>query len=214
MSAQQSLERLAESNDGQPGNSFKVIAVLEDVSPESGTHSRRVAARAYRLGKRLGGLDDGQLATLRFAGLVHDIGKLGVPERILHKPARLEDREAVIMNTHPAIGAELGRYEQFSDAVIEVILYHHERWDGTGYPARLVGERIPLFARIVAIADAYDTMISRRSYQNPRDVEYAVGEIVRCAGTQFDPRLAKVFVEMKCDRHTFLRARFAEYLAA
>lgn len=212
MSATESLARLAETNDGLPGNSFKVIEVLEGVSPESGTHSRRVAARSYRLGKRLG-LDAAQLATLRFAGLVHDIGKLGVPERILHKPARLEDREAVIMNTHPSIGAELGRYEQFSDAVIEAILYHHERWDGTGYPARLVGERIPLFARIVAIADAYDTMISRRSYQNPRDLDYAVSEIVRCAGTQFDPRLAKVFVQMKCDRHTFLRARFAEYLA-
>jgi putative nucleotidyltransferase with HDIG domain len=212
MAAQESLARLAAS-DHHPVQPVDVINDLEGVSPESGTHSRRVAARAHRLGRRIG-LSEPQLDSLRFCGLVHDIGKLGTPERILHKPSKPVGRESVIMSAHPLIGAELGRYEQFSDEVIEVILYHHERWDGSGYPAKLAGDGIPLYARIVAVADAFDTMLSYRSYKNPRDIEYAVGEIVRCAGTQFDPNLAKVFVQMQVERYTYLRGMFENFISA
>lgn len=195
----------------QPGQPVGVVSDLEDVSEESGTHSRRVAARSHRLGQQLG-LTTPELDRLRFAGLVHDIGKLGTPERILNKRAQLNERDLIIMNAHPIIGASLGRYEQFSDDVVEVILYHHERFDGAGYPARLHGENIPLFARIVAVADAYDTIISRRVYKEAQNIEYAISEIVRCAGTQFDPEIARAFVRMKCQRFQKLKEKFGEYI--
>lgn len=209
----QSLARLAAAEQGGDSNAVRVISDLEVISHESGTHSRRVAGRTHCFGMRLN-IHGPQLDALRFAGLVHDIGKLGVPERILHKPAKLDEREYVIMSAHPAMGAELARLEHFSDKVIEVILYHHERWDGQGYPAKLAGENIPLFARIVAITDSFDTMISRRSYQDARAVEDAVAEIVRCAGSQFDPHLAKVFVKMQCERYKYLDGMFDDFISA
>lgn len=139
---------------------------------------------------------------LRYALLLHDIGKIGIPEHVLNKPGPLTPEEWELMKLHPAIGATILKSIAFLESVVPVVLYHHERWDGLGYPNGLKGEEIPLLARIVAVADAYHAMTSSRPYRSAKTKEEALKEIEGGMGTQFDPRVAKAFLKGFKHRNT------------
>ena len=158
-------------------------------------HSDRVSEYSVLIGEKLG-LPAEQIKTLRIGGLFHDIGKIGIPDSILLKPAKLTDEEYSQIKNHPSIRAHiLGSAAIFQD-IIPIVKHHHERYDGNGYPSKLKGEEIPYLARIAAVADTFDAMTSRRSYRGPIDVEHVKEEIKRCEGTQFDPQIAEVFIEI------------------
>jgi diguanylate cyclase (GGDEF)-like protein len=169
--------------------------------PYAGSHSERVGQLAARIAKRLG-LDDPQIELTRLAGSLHDVGKLAIPEEILRKPAALNESERLVIQRHPQIGHRI--LESLSvEPVADWVLHHHERWDGTGYPDRLRGEGIPLGARIVFVADAYDAMTSERVYDKRRSEQDALAELAECAGTQFDPAVVDAFAaELRVEGHT------------
>jgi putative nucleotidyltransferase with HDIG domain len=153
----------------------------------TGSHSERVAELAARIAERMG-VDSEQVELTRLAASLHDLGKLAIPEEILRKPGPLTDGERLVLERHPQIGFRM--LESLGvDRVAECVLHHHERWDGTGYPDHLLGPSIPLGARIIFVADAYDAMTSDRSYRRRLSRTAAVGELERCAGTQFDPNI-------------------------
>jgi len=127
---------------------------------------------------------------------LHDIGKIAIDEAILNKPGKLTDEEWETIKRHPEIGFRIISTAPEYSEIARDILSHHERFDGKGYPRGLKGEEIPIRARIVSIADAYDAMISKRTYRDPLSKEDAVNEIKRCSGTQFDPELVKIFVNI------------------
>ncbi|GHE04702.1 HD-GYP domain-containing protein [Streptomyces alanosinicus] len=156
-------------------------------------HSERVGQASVMIARELG-MDDDRVEVLRFAGILHDVGKLGVPTRLLRKDGPLTPEERRIIELHPEYGHEMVRGISFLGEARTAILHHHERLDGSGYPYGLVGTRIPECARVVAVADAFDAMTSTRSYRRARPVEAAVTELERCAGTQFDPRMVGALV--------------------
>ena len=158
-------------------------------------HSDRVSEYSLLIGEKLN-LPPEQMKTLKIGALFHDIGKIGIPDAILLKTDKLTDDEYSEIKNHPAIGAHiLSNASIFAD-IIPIVKHHHERYDGKGYPARLAGEDIPYLARIVAVADTFDAMTSRRSYRQALDFDYTTNEIERCKGTQFDPTIADVFLEI------------------
>ena len=151
----------------------------------TGSHSQRVAELAARTARRLG-LPDEEVELTRLAASLHDLGKLAIPEEILRKPGPLTEPERIVLERHPQIGFRM--LESLGvDPVADWVLHHHERWDGSGYPDGLPGEQIPLGARIIFVADAYDAMISERVYRRRVSPDEAITELDRCAGTQFDP---------------------------
>ncbi|AOZ97910.1 HD-GYP domain-containing protein [Butyrivibrio hungatei] len=154
-------------------------------------HSLRVALYSTILGKECG-LDDESLTLLHYSALMHDIGKIGMPDAVLRKPGKLSDEERKIIQTHPTIGYDILKTITLMPDMSLVARFHHERWDGTGYPDGLDGVDIPLYARIVSIADAFDAMTSERSYRKPLTFEEAGKEILACKGTQFDPQLVEI----------------------
>ena len=159
----------------------------------TGSHSARVSEMAARIASRLG-LDGEEIELIRLATSLHDLGKLSIPEEILRKPDALNDAERLVLERHPRIGFQM--LESLGvDPIADWVLHHHERWDGNGYPDRLRGEEIPLGARIIFVADAYDAMTSDRVYRRRLTDEEAVSELVRCAGTQFDPSIVEAFIE-------------------
>jgi diguanylate cyclase (GGDEF)-like protein/putative nucleotidyltransferase with HDIG domain len=159
----------------------------------TGSHSERVRELAARIARRLG-LDDEQVELTRLAGSLHDLGKLAIPEEILRKDGSLTDSERLVLERHPQIGFRM--LDSLGvDPVADIVLHHHERWDGAGYPDRLIGDQIPLGARIIFVADAYDAMTSDRVYRAKRSSKAALAELRRCAGTQFEPRIVAAFAE-------------------
>jgi diguanylate cyclase (GGDEF)-like protein/putative nucleotidyltransferase with HDIG domain len=159
----------------------------------TGSHSQRVAELAARTARRLG-LPDEEVELTRLAASLHDLGKLAIPEEILRKPGPLTEPERMVLERHPQIGFRM--LESLGvDPVADWVLHHHERWDGSGYPDGLPGERIPLGARIIFVADAYDAMTSERVYRRRVAPEEAIAELDRCAGTQFDPCIVTAFAE-------------------
>jgi len=158
-------------------------------------HSERVAYLGRALGQAAG-LDDGQVERLYLSGLLHDVGKIGVPESVLTKPGRLTDEEFEIIKAHPRMGGRILRDIRQIQDLIPGVLHHHERWDGRGYPDRLAGEEIPLFGRLLCLADSFDAMSSTRTYREAMPLEKVLEEVLDCAGTQFDPNLAKLFVKL------------------
>jgi putative nucleotidyltransferase with HDIG domain len=156
-------------------------------------HSERVGQASVMIARELG-MDDDRVEVLRFAGILHDVGKLGVPTRLLRKDGPLTPEERRIIELHPEYGHEIVRGISFLGEARAAILHHHERLDGSGYPYGLAGTQIPECARIVAVADAFDAMTSTRSYRRARPVEAAVTELERCAGAQFDPRMVTALV--------------------
>ncbi|MER6344116.1 HD-GYP domain-containing protein [Streptomyces sp. NPDC001595] len=153
-------------------------------------HSERVGQASMMIARELG-MDDGRVEVLRFAGILHDVGKLGVPTRLLRKDGPLTPEERRIIELHPEYGHEMVRGISFLGEARAAVLHHHERLDGTGYPYGLAGGQIPESARVVAVADAFDAMTSTRSYSRARPVPTALAELERCAGTHFDPRMVR-----------------------
>ena len=158
-------------------------------------HSERVAAYACMIGKRLGFTDE-DLEKLHYKGLLHDIGKIGIPNHIINKPGRLTDEEYATMKQHTIIGDDILRKFTELPYICAGARWHHERWDGKGYPDGLAGEDIPLDARIIATADAYDAMTSNRSYRDALSIDIVRGQIEQGAGSQFDPKLAAIMLEL------------------
>ncbi len=158
-------------------------------------HSRRVAYLSRELARR-SGLDEATVVRVHIAGLVHDVGKIGVPEAVLSKPGRLTDDEYEMIKKHPEIGVRILRDIPNFDDIIPGVMSHHERFDGNGYPQRLAGLDIPLFGRIVGIADAFDAMSSTRTYRRALSSSDVLAEMQRCAGTQFDPDLIPHFLTL------------------
>ena len=158
-------------------------------------HSTRVAEYAYLIAERMGKSKDEQEEIYR-AGLLHDVGKIRVPADIINKPGRLTDEEFNIIKIHPATGYHILRGISEDSLIAVAAKYHHERYDGKGYPNGLSGKKIPEIARIIGIADAYDAMTSNRSYRNALPQEVVRGEIEKCKGTQFDPDIADIMLQM------------------
>jgi diguanylate cyclase (GGDEF)-like protein len=164
----------------------------------TGSHSTRVAELSAWIAHRLG-LDREHIELTRLAGSLHDLGKLAIPEEILRKPGPLTDPERLVLQRHPEIGHRM--LESLGvDPLAEWVLHHHERWDGTGYPERLRGEEIPLGARIIFVADAYDAMTSERAYRGRLTPREAIEELERCSGTQFDPEIVAAFARELVNR--------------
>jgi len=168
---------------------------VEAKDPYTRGHSDRVSEYSVLIGKKLN-LSEDQIKTLQVGGLFHDIGKIGIPDSILLKEAKLTDDEYSQIKNHPSIGAHiLCNAEVFQD-MIPIVKHHHEKFDGTGYPGKLKGEDIPYLARIAAVADTFDAMTSKRTYRNALPLDVVTAEIERCSGTQFDPDIAKVFIDL------------------
>jgi putative nucleotidyltransferase with HDIG domain len=162
-------------------------------------HSERVALLSQRLAREIH-LPEPQVERIYMAGLLHDVGKIGVPESVLQKAGRLTPEEFEHMKKHPAIGARiLSDIKQIED-VIPGVMHHHERYDGKGYPAGLAGRNIPLMGRIICLADCFDAMTSNRTYRRALPLEVALVEIRRCSGSQFDPSLAEAFLKIDADQ--------------
>ena len=158
-------------------------------------HSDRVAEFSVLIGKAVN-LSDDDLKSLQIGGLFHDIGKIGVPDSILLKESKLTDDEYSEIKNHPSIGAHILSTATIFNNIIPIVKHHHEKYDGTGYPERLSGNQIPYLARIAAIADSFDAMTSKRTYRNSLPIETVISEFERCKGTQFDPELTDVFLDI------------------
>jgi diguanylate cyclase (GGDEF)-like protein len=177
---------------------FSMIAffqkALDEKSAETMEHGRRMQNLIKEMGNRLG-LSGAEQTEMNLLAVLHDIGKIAIPIDILMKPCYLTENEWELIKKHPEIGERIARSVPDLVSIAEAIVSHHEHWDGTGYPKGLKGKQIPLFARILSIADAYDVMINGRPYKKPINHSEAVAEIKNCAGTQFDPELVLSFVE-------------------
>lgn len=169
-----------------------LTAALETRDSETHGHSQRVVSFSLRLGRELS-LDKMQMKSLEFGSLLHDIGKIGVPDAILRKPAKLTDEEWIKMRQHPLHGQQILRGIDFLEGATRVVAQHHEKWDGSGYPLGLRGEEIDLNARIFAVADAFDAITSDRVYRAGKPYEAAAAELDRCAGQHFDPQIVEAF---------------------
>lgn len=172
-----------------------LVNAIDAKDPYTRGHSSRVSVYCKMIGTGLG-LSLEQREYLQYAGLFHDVGKIGIEEQILRKPRPLDMIEWTIMQGHPVIGATIIRpIELFKETVLPMVLHHHEKFDGRGYPDGLEGEEIPLGARIVAIADAVDTMATDRPYRSALPSNTIVGELRRCVGSHFDPKIAGMTAE-------------------
>ncbi|MFQ5901256.1 MAG: HD-GYP domain-containing protein, partial [Thermodesulfobacteriota bacterium] len=175
------------------GTIESLASAIDAKSPWTKGHSERVTEYALMIGKEMK-LDDETLKDLRLVGLLHDVGKIGTYGLILDKPEKLQEEEFEMVKEHPIRGAEiLGPIKQFKD-IIPAIQYHHECYNGRGYPDGLKGEAIPLLARILSVSDAYDSMTSDRPYRKAIGKERAIAELKRCSGTQFDPSVVDAFL--------------------
>ena len=158
-------------------------------------HSDRVSEYSVLIGKHLG-LPEKDLKSLQIGGLFHDIGKIGVPDAILQKESKLSDDEYSEIKNHPSIGAHILSSASIFKEFIPIVKHHHERYDGHGYPSQLEGENIPYLARIAAIADSFDAMTSKRTYRDSLPLNVVISEFNRCKGTQFDPELTDIFLDI------------------
>lgn len=174
-----------------------ISATLDAKDAYTHGHSMRVTLYSLILATTLYPDNKEFLENVEIAGLLHDIGKISIPQSVLCKPGKLTDEEFQIMKSHAVCSKKLVDNIKQLENMGAWVKAHHEKWDGTGYPDGLKGEEIPLCSRIVAIADTYDAMTSTRSYRNALTHEIAISEIEKCAGTQFDPELAKKFIEIK-----------------
>ncbi|WP_462408726.1 HD-GYP domain-containing protein [Neobacillus sp. Marseille-QA0830] len=191
------VQAIGDSYDKQLEGIVKgIIATLELKDPYTKGHSERVAYYALLLAKHSSDLSKAEQKSFYHACLLHDIGKVHIPDSILMKPGKLTNDEYEIIKSHPAVGAKAVQGVEGINGSISVIRSHHERWDGKGYPDQLKGEDIPLLARITAIADAFDAMTSSRSYRAAMQVDEAYKRIVSGTGTQFDPSLVEKFKEV------------------
>ena len=176
------------------GSLAQLSAAIEARDPFAKGHSSRVTVFAQAMARRIG-LDKERVSTLRLGALLHDVGKLAVPSSVLLKRGPLTEAEFCQMRRHPVAGARMLQTLGAPPTILPVVLHHHERWDGSGYPAGQKGEEIPLEARLLCIADSFDAMTSTRPYRAPKKPDEAMDELERCAGTQFDPELVDAFAD-------------------
>jgi putative two-component system response regulator len=181
------------------GSIISLARALEAKDSYTSGHSQRVAEYSVLTAQQLD-LDFITCERVRIAGQLHDIGKIGMRESILNKPGRLTDEEYEIVKQHPVIGAEILRPLITDTCVICGVRHHHERYDGRGYPDNLVGEIIPLEARILSVADTYDAMTTNRAYRSGLSHDKAMAEIERCSGAQFDPVIAQAFLSIPFEK--------------
>jgi HD-GYP domain-containing protein (c-di-GMP phosphodiesterase class II) len=174
--------------------------------------AQEVVRLATAIGERVG-IKGEALGELSFAARVHDIGKIGVPDRILHKAGKLDEDERAVMQRHATWGAQTLLRMPGLENVAEMVRSHHERWDGNGYPTGKAGDEIPLEARLLAVADAFDAMTSDRPYRRALTHAEALAEVERCAGTQFDPEIARIFLEVFGEEKQKLRAAAASHVS-
>jgi putative nucleotidyltransferase with HDIG domain len=187
------LDRALNSLEEAYRSTLKALtAALETRDSETHGHSERVVSYSLRLGREYG-LDRSHMKALEFGSLLHDIGKIGVPDAILRKPAKLTDEEWKQMREHPLHGQQILRGIEFLEGAARVVAQHHEKWDGSGYPLALQGEEIDVCARIFAVADAYDAITSNRVYRSGKNYEAAVEELEHWAGKQFDAKVVEAF---------------------
>ncbi|MBO6147857.1 MAG: HD-GYP domain-containing protein, partial [Lachnospiraceae bacterium] len=181
----------------QMGNeTILAIAKTVDAKDErTSKHSQRVSEYSVLIAKEYG-FSEKEQENLRRAALLHDIGKIAIPDSILNKPARLDDDEYAVMKTHVTRGAEILKDFTLIEHVVEGARYHHERYDGKGYPDRLKDTNIPLYGRIIAIADAFDAMTANRVYRKKQDFDYVLSELKKGRGSQFDPELVDIFLSL------------------
>ena len=193
-----------------------LMHALEAKDPQTRLHSERVAEIARDLARKVKNGDEAYAQAVYRAARLHDIGKIGVPEFVLLKPGSLTPEKRQAIEKHPEFGAEMlkpGAKVAFEPLVYNIILYHHERWDGRGYPKRLAGHEIPEEARIVGLADAYEAMTAGRPYRKAKSPEEALREVQEMSGIQFDPRLVEAFTELWQedplwrDREAYLKAK-------
>jgi uncharacterized domain HDIG len=193
-----------------------LMHALEAKDPQTRLHSERVAEIARDLARKVKNGDEAYAQAVYRAARLHDIGKIGIPEFVLLKPGSLTPEERQAIEKHPEFGAEMlkpGAKVAFEPLVYNIILYHHERWDGRGYPKRLAGHEIPEEARIVGLADAYEAMTAGRPYRKAKTPEEALEEMQELSGIQFDPRLVEAFMELWQedpiwrDREAYLKAK-------
>ncbi|MGE0598305.1 MAG: HD-GYP domain-containing protein [Dehalococcoidia bacterium] len=182
-----------ELKDAYTGTLESLVTALDVRDQETRGHSVRVATHSLDMAKMLGIKDEEELLTVYRGALMHDVGKIGVPDAILLKPAKLTEEEWEFMRRHPALGYRILAQVPYLRPAAKIVLAHHERWDGDGYPRRLKADDIPLGARIFAICDTYDAIISDRPYRKGQSPDAALAEILRCAGTQFDPKVVEAF---------------------
>ena len=174
---------------------YALVAAIDAKDSFTFQHSTNVSQYAVLLAQKLG-LSRDDIQTVKVAGLLHDIGKIGIPESILKKAGKLTNEEYEIMKSHVEKSIEMIHYLPNMNYVIPAVVSHHERYDGKGYPRGLKGEEIPLLGRILAVCDSFDAMISKRAYKEALSVEYAMGELEKNKGTQFDPKVADAFIEL------------------
>lgn len=191
----QSLERTVESQLQHERNTIigtitSLISALEARDPYTRNHSARVAQLAVRVGKRMG-LDRSHLYEIHLGGILHDVGKIGIPDAILLKPGGLTNEEYEVMKTHSYLGARILSGIPGLEAVVQIVLNHHEMYDGRGYPNGVAGEDIPLGARIVAVCDTYLSMTEDRPYRQGRTLDRVLKEINRVSGKQLDPNVVE-----------------------
>jgi putative nucleotidyltransferase with HDIG domain len=204
---QRNLERLVEEKTAQWREALQQLeqsyddtlealgGALDLKDAETEGHCKRVTAFTIAIAREMN-VNPQQLPQIARAAFLHDIGKMAIPDRILRKPGPLNDEEREVMRTHCEIGYNMVTRIPFLREAAEIVLSHQEYYDGTGYPRGLKGEEIPLGARIFAVADALDAMISDRPYRNALPMSHARAEITRCSGTQFDPAVVEVFTKM------------------
>jgi diguanylate cyclase (GGDEF)-like protein len=189
------LEQLVDTPDraAQYRAAESLARAVDERDAYTGSHSQRVGEYSARIARRLGA-DESAVELTRLAGNLHDLGKLAIPEDVLRKPEELSEAERLMLERHPQIGYRM--LESLGvQPVAEWVLHHHERWDGAGYPNRLAGDKIPLGARIIFVADAYDAMTSDRAYRRAMPQDEALAELERGAGTQFDPAVVGALTE-------------------
>jgi len=170
-----------------------LMAAVETKDLYTRGHSERVSAASVLIARVIGMRED-RVGSLRYAGMLHDVGKLGVPTRVLQKSGKLTEGEFAAIQRHPMQGQEIVREIEFLDEAMAGIMHHHERLDGLGYPMGLAGQQIPEFARVIAVADAFDSMTTTRSYRGARTVDEAIAELRRCSGNQFDPPMVDALI--------------------
>lgn len=190
------------------------VYALDTRDIETGFHSQRVRLFTLELAKMVGISDKEGLLDIEWGALIHDIGKIGVPDSILRKPSKLTPEEWEIMKKHPIFGYNIIKGIKKLENAGKIVLFHHERYDGKGYPFGKKGKETPIEARIFAVADALDAMTSDRPYRKAFSYEYAYNEILKCSGTQFDPEIVEIFKSIPVDKWKAISEEIEKNLAS